>query len=136
MYNMQLNLSVLKTLSPMWRIRQLTINISMMAICHLHNMHSQKLINNCPAVKKSVQPLLWKTMWNLRWQPRNGCCYRIMAKILKTIIQVNLLLVKHGEANTNLPELSLLKKFCHNLTITVISWPLSWILHLFSQQGW
>jgi len=45
-------------------------------------------------------------MWNPRWRPRNGCGGRLIAKILLTIIQANLL-VKRGVGN--LPELSLLK---------------------------
>jgi len=45
---------------------------------------------------------------NPRWQPRNGCDGRLMAKILLTAIQMNLVpnpVVKHGEGNTNSPEL-------------------------------
>ena len=37
-----------------------------------------------PTCKKSVQPprkLLWKKMWNTKWQPRNGCDGRLKAKI-------------------------------------------------------
>jgi len=37
---------------------------------------------------------------------KNGCDGRIIAKILITTIQVNLV-PKRGEGNTNLPELSL-----------------------------
>jgi len=45
--------------------------------------------------KKSVRPRrrpLWKKMWNLRWWPRNGCDGKLIAKILITTIQVNLML--------------------------------------------
>ena len=39
--------------------------------------------------------LLWKKMWNPKWQPRNGCDGRLKAKILITSIQVNLCCLLH-----------------------------------------
>ena len=33
---------------------------------------------------------LWKKMWNPRWRPRNGCDGKLIAKIIITRIQVNL----------------------------------------------
>jgi len=68
-----------------------------MTIFKLHSMRLQKkwnLIQNSVAIKKGVAPKrpLWKKMWNLRWQPRNGCDDRLMAKLLITAIQVNLVL--------------------------------------------
>jgi len=40
----------------------------------------------CAALKKAIV----KKMWNPRWQPRNGCDGRLIAKIFIMIIQVNL----------------------------------------------
>ena len=42
---------------------------------------------------------------NPRWQPRNGCDGRLMAKILITTIQVNLVPSPSGGGNANSPEL-------------------------------
>jgi len=49
----------------------------------------------------------------------------LIPKLLAMTIQMNL--VKHGEGNTNSPELSLLKIFPN----TAISWLPPWISHLF-----
>ena len=48
-------------------------------------------------------------MWNPRWQPRNGCDGRLVAKILITTIQVNLVSNPNGGGNANSPELLYLK---------------------------
>jgi len=48
-------------------------------------------------------------------QPRNGCDGRLMAKILITTIQVNLVPNPSGEGTTNLPELLLIQFFAINL---------------------
>jgi len=56
------------------------------------------LIQNSPAVKKSMAPRrpLWKKMWNPKWQPRNGCDGRLIAKFLITMIHCCLLHVSLG----------------------------------------
>ena len=46
---------------------------------------------------------------NQRWWPRNVCNGRLMAKILITTIQVNLVPNPSGGGSTNSPELALLK---------------------------
>jgi len=91
-------------------------------ICQL-NMQLQKkwnLIQDSPAVKKSVQPprmLLWKKMWNPKWRPRNGCGGSLKVKILITTIQVNLsrIVVKCGEGNTKFIWFVIIKIFAFSL---------------------
>jgi len=67
-------------------------------ICQLYNMKLQKEVKSNPkqpSGKKSVRPprmLLWKKMWNPKWQPRNDCDCRLKAKVLITTIQDNLVL--------------------------------------------
>jgi len=51
-----------------------------------------------------------------RWQPRNGCDGRSMAKIFNNNSS------PYPSFTRNSPELLLLK-FCHRPTITAISWP-------------
>jgi len=69
-------------------------------------------------------------MGNHGWQLRNGCDNSSMAKFLITIIQVNLVpSPSENEGYTNSYELLLLKFLP---TVTVISWPPSLTLHLFS----
>ena len=53
-------------------------------------MHLQKEVKSnqkkCAAPEKAIV----KKMGNQRWQPRNGCDGRLIARILITTIQVNL----------------------------------------------
>jgi len=89
----------------------------------------QKEVKSNPKTAKlflNVQPLrrlLWKKIRNPRWQPRNGCDGRLIAKILRTTIQVNLV------PNPSEAWIVIIK-FCYKLTIT---W-LPWISYLFSQR--
>jgi len=81
------------------------------------------LIQKPPSCKKSALPPrrpFWKKMWNPRWQPRNVCDGRLIAKILRTTIQVNL--VPHpNEMWRSQHKLTVLKIFPVNLrTITAI----------------
>ena len=69
---------------------------------------TQKLSNckkRCGSCKKRQHE---KKLWNQRWRPRSGCDGRILAKFLIIAIQLNLVPIPRG-ANTNLPELLLLK---------------------------
>ena len=55
------------------------------------------LIQKQPSCKKVCGPTkaIVKKMWNPRWQPRNGCDGRLIAKILIMTIQVNLCTIWH-----------------------------------------
>jgi len=61
------------------------------------------LIQNSPAVKNGCGPkkAIVKKMWNPRWQPRNDCDGRLMAKFLITPIQVNLCCLLHYSLGFN-----------------------------------
>ena len=59
-------------------------------------------------------------MRNQRWQPRNGCDGRLMAKILITTIQANLVQNprKRQQNSTELLLLKFLPLICHFLAAT------------------
>ena len=104
-----------------------------MAVCHLCNIQK---IQKQPSCRKSVQPPLRKKMWNPKWWPRNGCDGRLIAKILITTIQVNLVSnPSETWRRQHKFELSVLNFLLLTYsTITAISWPPPWISHLF-QNG-
>ena len=64
---------------------------AIIVVCNYKNKWKFKDI---PAVKKCVAPkkAIVKKMWNPRWWLRNGCNGEVIAKILITTIQANLVL--------------------------------------------
>ena len=70
----------------------ITVNGNMPALQHAitKRWNLSEKQPNCKKVCAPRRPL-GKKMWNPRWQPRNGCDSRLIAKILITIIQLNLL---------------------------------------------
>jgi len=67
-------------------------------------------------VQSSRRPL-WKKMWNPRWQLRNGCDGRLIAKILIMAIQVNLCCLIHTSLgfSTKFIWIAAIKIFAINL---------------------